>query len=130
MNTTIAVVGSLNADLVVHVARHPKPGETLPGSGGAISPGGKGANQAVAAALLGGDVVMIGAVGDDPNAAPTTSLLRAAGVDLAHVRTHPGPTGIAIVMVDARGENSIIVIPGANASTDAPAVDAEDAHVV
>ncbi|MDO5735837.1 MAG: ribokinase [Propionibacteriaceae bacterium] len=126
MSNTIAVVGSINADLMIHVQRHPQPGETLHGSGGLILPGGKGANQAVAAALLGGDVHMVGAVGDDANAGPATSRLRSAGVDLDQMRVHPGPTGLAVVVVDARGENNIIVIAGANDSMDAVAVQEAD----
>lgn len=123
MSNTIAVVGSINADLMIHVERHPMPGETLHGTGGEIIPGGKGANQAVAAALLGGDVHMVGAIGDDPNAGPATSLLRAAGVNLDHVEVHPGPTGLAVVVVESRGENNIIVIAGANDSMEAAAVE-------
>lgn len=123
MSNTIASVGSLNVDLMIHVERHPMPGETLHGTGGEIIPGGKGANQAVAAALLGGDVHMVGAVGDDPHAGPATSLLRAAGVNLDHVGVSPGPTGLAVVVVDSRGENNIIVIAGANDSMEAAAVE-------
>ncbi len=117
MNNSIAVVGSINADLMLHVERHPLPGETLHGTGGEILPGGKGANQA------GGDVHMVGAVGDDPNAGSATSLLRSAGVNLDHVVVHPGPTGLAVVVVDSRGENNIIVIAGANDSVVASSVD-------
>lgn len=123
MSATIAVVGSINVDLMIHVERHPSPGETLHGTGGEILPGGKGANQAVAAAFLGGDVRMVGAVGDDPNAGAATSLLRESGVVLDHVAVHPGPTGLAVVVVDSRGENNIIVIAGANDSMDAAAVE-------
>lgn len=126
---SIAVVGSLNADLLVRVARHPRPGETLHGSGGEIAPGGKGANQALAAALLGGDVALVGAVGDDAYASPATALLREAGVDLRDVRTRPGPTGLAIVAVADSGENAIIVIPGANGSMGAAAVEAAAATI-
>ncbi|MEA5155251.1 ribokinase [Raineyella sp.] len=118
----IVVVGSINADLMIRVDRHPLPGETVPGSGGSISPGGKGANQAVAAALLGGQVAMVGAVGDDAYAAPALHHLRSGGVDLSRVRTVEGATGLAVVMVDAHGENAIIVVPGANATVDAAAV--------
>ncbi|SDB81827.1 ribokinase [Raineyella antarctica] len=121
---TITVVGSINADLMITVDRHPLPGETVPGSGGTISPGGKGANQAVAAALLGADVRMVGAVGEDAYAEPATTYLRRVGVDLAHVHAVEGPTGLAVVTVDAHGENAIIVIAGANAAVDAAAVEA------
>lgn len=120
----ITVVGSINADLMITVERHPLPGETVPGSGGTVSAGGKGANQAVAAALLGADVRMVGAVGDDAYAEQATEYLRRADVDLTHVRRVPGPTGLAVVSVDAHGENAIIVIPGANAGVDAAAVEA------
>jgi len=119
----IAVVGSLNADLLVRVARHPRPGETLHGSGGEIAPGGKGANQALAAALLGGDVAMVGAVGDDAWAGPATALLRDAGVDLGALRVVAGATGLAIVAVADSGENAIIVIPGANGTMGAAPVE-------
>lgn len=111
----VVVVGSINADLSLTVPRHPEPGETLHGRGGDHAPGGKGANQALAAALWGADATMIGAVGSDANATPATALLRAHGVDLQPVATVPGPTGLAVITVDAAGENTIIVIPGANA---------------
>ncbi|MDN6328619.1 MAG: PfkB family carbohydrate kinase, partial [Brachybacterium sp.] len=94
---TIAVVGSINVDLIAQVARHPQPGEPLHGRGGQMTPGGKGANQAVAAAKLGGAVEMIGAVGTDTQAEAGLSGLRAAGVGLAGVREAEGPTGLAIV---------------------------------
>lgn len=111
---SIVVVGSVNADLITTVARHPLPGETLHGTGGHVLPGGKGANQAVAAARLGGQVTMVGAVGDDANAQPALSGLRASGADLTRVRTVPGPTGLAVITVDEAGENTIIVVAGAN----------------
>lgn len=116
---TIAVVGSINVDLSAQVARHPRPGETLHGRGGRMTPGGKGANQAVAAAKLGGRVEMIGAVGTEAQAEVGLSGLRAAGVGLSGVREVDGPTGLAIVTVDEHGENSIVVIAGANDSVDA-----------
>lgn len=118
----ILVIGSINVDLFARVERHPRPGETVHGEGGELLPGGKGANQAVAAALLGGRVRMLGAVGEDPAAAVALTGLEAAGVDTRLVRRVPGPTGQAIVTVAADGENSIIVIPGANASVDAQRV--------
>ncbi|MGO2557868.1 ribokinase [Brachybacterium sp.] len=119
---TIAVVGSINVDLIAQVARHPQPGETLHGRGGQMTPGGKGANQAVAAAKLGGAVEMIGAVGTDTQAEAGLSGLRAAGVGLAGVREAEGPTGLAIVTVAEDGENSIVVIAGANDTVDAAQV--------
>lgn len=110
----VVVVGSINADLTLTVPRHPRPGETLHGRGGRHTPGGKGANQALAATLAGASTTMIGAVGDDANAGIATEILRSHGVDLRAVATVPGPTGLAVITVDAAGENTIIVIPGAN----------------
>ena len=111
----VVVVGSINVDLFARVERHPRPGETVLGSDGSTRPGGKGANQAVAAALAGAPVVMVGAVGDDAQAEVGLSLLLRAGVDLGRVRTVAGtPTGLALITVSDAGENSIIVVPGAN----------------
>lgn len=124
MTADIVVIGSINADLTVRTTRHPSPGETLLGSGGQISPGGKGANQATAAALLGGTVAMLGAVGDDPAADSALRGLRTSGVDISGVATVPGPTGLAIITVAEDGENTIVVVPGANASVDAEALSA------
>lgn len=127
--SAIVVVGSINADLMVTVERHPAPGETVPGTGGTISPGGKGANQALAAALMGGDVALIGAVGDDDNAHLALRYLKEAGVNLEHVATRGDVTGLAVVAVDARGENNIIVIPGANGEVDS-AILADAADII
>lgn len=115
----VVVVGSINVDLSAQVQRHPRPGETLHGRGGRMTPGGKGANQAVAAARLGGTVAMVGAVGTDLQAEVGLAGLREAGVDLGEVREVEGPTGLAIVTVAEDGENSIVVIAGANDSVDA-----------
>lgn len=112
---SLCVVGSINADLTVNVGRHPTPGETLMGSGGGITAGGKGANQAVAAAKLGTSVVLVGGVGADANAEPAIALLRDAGVDLAHVEDVEDVTGLAVITVAAGGENTVLVVPGANA---------------
>ncbi|AIG63819.1 ribokinase [Corynebacterium atypicum] len=112
----IVVVGSINADLTSRVARHPGPGETLMGTGGTFSAGGKGANQAVAAALLCGDVTLVGAVGHDPQAEAALEHIRRSGMDLAAIATTDEATGLAIITVSADGENTIIVIPGANAA--------------
>ncbi|MEV4006306.1 ribokinase [Actinomadura sp. NPDC049753] len=110
------MVGSLNADLVVGVERRPAPGETVLGSDLATHPGGKGANQAVAAARLGGRAAIVGRVGDDGHGALLRDALAAAGVDLAHLAATPGvPTGVALIAVGPDGDNSIIVSPGANA---------------
>ena len=107
---------------MVHTARHPKPGETLLGHGGEITAGGKGANQAVAAALLGAPVTFVGAVGSDAYAAPAMRYLEASGVNLEHVARTDEVTGLAVITVDEQGENTIIVVPGANALVDAPFV--------
>lgn len=120
---SMCVVGSINADLTVNVERHPTPGETLMGSGGGITAGGKGANQAVAAAKLGTHVVLVGATGTDANAKPATALLREAGVDLTHVEQLEDVTGLAVITVAANGENTVLVVPGANARVDAEFVD-------
>lgn len=112
----VVVVGSVNADLVVGVDRRPAPGETVLGSDLATHPGGKGANQAVAAARLGGRAGIVGRVGDDGHGALLRGALAGDGVDLAHLVTTPGaPTGVALITVGPDGDNSIIVSPGANA---------------
>jgi ribokinase len=112
----LAVLGSLNIDISVAVPRLPGPGETVLGSSAVIAPGGKGANQAVAAARLGGAVRMAGCTGDDGFAGEVRAALRAEGVDLRGVRAIPGcATGLALITVDAAGENVITVAPGANA---------------
>lgn len=116
MMSRLAVIGSINADLSVTVDRHPRPGETVLGQSATLTPGGKGANQALAAARQGAATLMIGAVGTDANAEASTTLLRQGHVDLSQVVAIPGPTGLAIVAVASDGENNIIVVPGANAS--------------
>ncbi|MFT3875510.1 MAG: ribokinase [Propioniciclava sp.] len=111
----VLVVGSLNADLVVRTARIPKPGETVTGSDLFIVPGGKSANQAAAIGKLGGDVAILGCVGDDGNGAMLRASLEASGVDIGHLRVLSGvATGSAMIAVDSAGENCIIVSPGAN----------------
>ncbi|HST13540.1 MAG TPA: ribokinase [Gaiellaceae bacterium] len=112
MPVELTVVGSINLDLVARVERLPRAGETLVGHDFLRVPGGKGANQAVAAALLGARVRMIGAVGDDPLADDALVGLRDAGVELDV--TPIGTTGIALILVDGSGENQIVVVPGAN----------------
>ncbi|MGH3010843.1 MAG: ribokinase [Gaiellaceae bacterium] len=114
----VAVVGSINLDLVATVPRLPRPGETLTGAELARVPGGKGANQAVAAARLGAEVRFVGAVGGDDFGQRATSELRAAGVDLTGVQVTEAPTGIALILVDESGENQIVVVPGANHALD------------
>lgn len=121
----ILVVGSANIDLALEVDRHPGPGETVSGTRSARSPGGKGANQACAAARLGGHVVFAGRTGEGPDADDALALLREAGADLLATTAVPGAeTGLAVATVDASGENSIVVIPGANGTWDAAAIDA------
>ncbi len=110
----LTVVGSINLDLVARTERLPRPGETVTGATFSEIPGGKGANQAVAAARLGATVAMIGCVGDDEFATLALAELRAAGVDLARLKTASATTGVALITVDAAGENEIVVAPGAN----------------
>jgi ribokinase len=111
----IVVAGSLNADLVSRVAHLPAPGETVSAMAFDTYCGGKGGNQACAAAKLGGRVALIGCVGDDEAGRMLTGSLRAAGVDVAAVDVVSGvPSGTALVTVDAAGQNQIIVVPGAN----------------
>ncbi|MEV6005654.1 ribokinase [Streptomyces sp. NPDC051976] len=112
------VVGSVNADLVVRVARHPAPGETVLGTAGPEThPGGKGANQAVAAGRLGARVGLCGLVGADAHGERLTAGLRAAGVDTSALGVAPeAPTGLALITVAADGENTIVVAAGANAA--------------
>lgn len=110
----IVVVGSLNLDLVLRVERLPRAGETITASSLQSFPGGKGANQAVAAARLGANVVMIGLVGDDAAGEQLRTALRQAGVDDRAVETVSGPSGTALIHTDATGENAITVVPGAN----------------
>jgi ribokinase len=111
---SIAVVGSVNLDLVASVSRLPRPGETLTGAELQYIPGGKGANQAVAAARLGAEVRFVGAIGEDDFGRRAVSELRAAGVDLTGLQVVQAPTGIALILVDDGGENQIVVMPGAN----------------
>ncbi|MEU8139261.1 ribokinase [Streptodolium elevatio] len=110
----LLVVGSVNADLVVRVPRHPRPGETVLGGDLAVHPGGKGANQAVAAARLGADVAFAGRVGTDAYGPLLLGALRRDGVDTSLVATDDGATGVALITVDDDGENAITVSPGAN----------------
>ena len=111
----IVVFGSLNMDLVVRTERIPIPGETLHGEQFATIPGGKGANQAAAAARLGADVEMIGRVGADSFGPILLDNMRAQGVGISHVvRDAAAPSGIAMITIDRQGENTIVVAPGAN----------------
>jgi ribokinase len=110
----IYVIGSINLDLIGNVERIPGPGETISGSEFKTAPGGKGANQALAACRAGAPVRLVGAVGKDAFAVEALSLLKTGGVDLTSVREAAAATGIALIMVAANGENVIAVIPGAN----------------
>ena len=126
MAPRIVVVGSVNLDLVARVERLPAPGETVGGASFARVPGGKGANQAVACARLGAEVTMIAAVGRDTLAEEALSGLREAGVVL-ELHESDEPTGVALIQVDARGETTIAVAPGANGTLGAVALPPHDA---
>ncbi|MFI8093938.1 ribokinase [Streptomyces sp. NPDC086080] len=110
----LLVVGSANADLVIGVERRPGAGETVLGSDLVVHPGGKGANQAVAAARLGARTVLLARVGDDGHGRLLLDSQRAAGVDTVGVLVGGAPTGVALITVDPSGDNSIVVSPGAN----------------
>lgn len=119
MTERITVVGSINLDLVVTAPTLPGPGETVLGDSFTTVPGGKGANQAVAAARAGARCAFIGAVGQDDFAVPLRDNLVRAGIDLDGLRTVPGPSGVAFIAVDRAAENLIVVAPGANATLSA-----------
>ncbi|MFJ2718178.1 ribokinase [Streptomyces sp. NPDC087437] len=110
----LLVVGSANADLVTRVERRPAAGETVLGSDLAVHPGGKGANQAVAAARLGARTALLARVGDDDHGRLLLDSQRTAGVDTVGVLVGGAPTGVALITVDPSGDNSIVVAPGAN----------------
>jgi ribokinase len=114
MTGRVVVLGSINTDFVVSADRLPAPGETVLGGSLAIHQGGKGANQAVAAARAGAEVLFVGCVGGDAYADDALDALRAEGVDVSRVRRADGATGAAIIAVGPRGENQIVVAPGAN----------------
>ncbi|XXF10482.1 ribokinase [Pseudomonas sp. D2-3] len=115
MHAKVVVVGSLNMDLIVRTPRFPVGGETLSGHGFATAAGGKGANQAVAAARLGAKVAMVGCLGDDANGAELRAGLLAEGIDCSAVATVPGvATGIATILVDDAGQNAIVIAAGGN----------------
>ncbi|MFG3418852.1 ribokinase [Micromonospora sp. NPDC048063] len=114
--TRVVVVGSANMDLVGTAPALPRPGETLLGTGFVMVPGGKGANQAIAAARAGASCAFLGAIGSDAFGVTLRARITAAGVDTDQLRTTYGTSGVALVMVNAEGENAILVTPGANAS--------------
>jgi len=121
----ITVFGSINVDLVSRVQSHPRPGETVTGSDYFLFPGGKGANQALAAARAGASVRLVGAVGTDDFARLALTELDVAGIDLGGVARRDGPTGIALIVVDRNGENSIVLSPGANRTVTASQLSAD-----
>ncbi|MGF1426460.1 ribokinase [Kitasatospora sp. LaBMicrA B282] len=118
----IVVVGSVNLDQVIEVAALPAPGETVRGGPVIRLGGGKGANQAVAAARLGRSVALVGAVGTDADSAELRRELAAEGIDVGHLAALPGPPGHAVVLVDRQAENCVVVSPGANAGLTPAAV--------
>ena len=127
----VTVVGSVNLDLVARAPALPRPGETITDATFERHPGGKGANQALAARRMGAEVRLIACVGDDPEATAATHLLREAGVDLSLTRTvGDAPTGIALIVVSADGQNQIVVAPGANRALTPADVDLSDTAVV
>jgi ribokinase len=132
MTPRIAVVGSINADLVVQMPKLPGRGETVSSAEPAWFPGGKGANQAVAAARMGGNVSMFGAVGADEPGQMCLSALKQSGVNVDAVAKVSSPTSTALVMVEHSGENQIVVADGANqhAEFDAEQISAADAVIV
>jgi ribokinase len=130
MPKPIVVIGSVNMDLVCRTPHMPASGETILGSDFVTVPGGKGGNQAVAAAKLGGDVHMVGRVGDDDFGARLLNGLRQHKVNVDHVIVTEGvPSGVAMILVDTKGENSIIVAPGANAKLTPADIDAAEALI-
>src|SRR5665213_368216 len=120
----IVVFGSINVDLVCRVARTPAPGETVRGSDYVLIPGGKGANQALAARRAGAKVRLFGTIGYDAFADIALSELSPAGVDLSGIARRGGTTGVAVITVDDRGENAIVLSPGANAHASASTINA------
>lgn len=125
MTAALIVLGSANTDYTVLVERHPMPGETLLADGLVVATGGKGANQALAAARAGAMPVFLGAVGDDGNGRSMLDALGAGGVDVSSVAlVDDAPTGIALITVSRDGENTIVVAAGANARVNAHEVEA------
>ncbi|KUM43145.1 ribokinase [Pseudomonas sp. EpS/L25] len=128
MPPDVVVIGSLNMDLVVRAPRLPKGGETLAGHAFATAPGGKGANQAVAAARLGARVAMIGCVGADPYGDFLTRSLVQEGIDCSGVSVaNDVPTGIASILVDDQGQNAIVIVAGGNGELSAAHLQAQEA---
>lgn len=118
MRGTVSVIGSMNVDYTITTEHLPKPGETVTGGALTLLPGGKSGNQAVAAALLGADVRMFGAVGTDANAVFLLDHLDNAGVDISHIQRVDGPSGLTVITVDNEAENTIVYSAGSNAHVD------------
>src|ERR1700723_3427047 len=116
MRKPIVIVGSINTDLAAVCKRMPVPGETVVGSSFGLFPGGKGANQAVAVARLGYPARMIGCLGEDAFGSQLKAHLEKEGVDLTGVNSGRGSSGVAVILVSEKGENSIVVVQGANAN--------------
>jgi ribokinase len=126
----VTVVGSLNMDLVIRAPRLPSAGETLAGRSFANVPGGKGGNQAVAAARLGARVTMIGCVGNDENGAQLVARLREDGIDCDRIATDAAlPTGVAMIVVDDAGQNAIVIVAGSNGALTPAAIAAHEAAI-
>src|SRR5215510_7140261 len=116
-SASVVVVGSTNTDMVIKASRLPQPGETILGGTFFMSAGGKGANQAVAAARLGGSVLFIAKTGYDIFGKQSVELFEKEGIDISGIqRDHYQPSGVALITVDDKGENCIVVAPGANAA--------------
>jgi ribokinase len=126
----VVVVGSLNVDHTVRVERFPEVGETIMAEGYAVGLGGKGFNQAVTAARMGADVVMVGCIGADADGNLLLQALWEEGIDAGYVRRSEQPTGRAQITVDRQGQNSIVVTPGANAAASLPSAALEGADVL
>src|SRR5579885_418287 len=117
MKPYILVIGSTNTDMVIKADHLPKPGETILGGKFFMNPGGKGANQAVAAVRLGGTVTFIAKLGDDIFGEQSLQLFNAEGINTSHIAIDPvNPSGVALITVDKHGENCIVVESGSNAS--------------
>ena len=128
---SIIVVGSVNLDIVASVAKLPVPGETVTEASLQRFPGGKGANQALAAKRLGADVTLVARVGNDAYADEALALLKAGDVDLTQCqRCDDHPTGIALIAVDSQGENQIVVAPGANRALDGASIELPSANAL
>lgn len=122
---SVSIVGSMNADYTVTTARLPQPGETVNGGPLQILPGGKSGNQAAAAARIGANVSIFGAVGDDSNADFLLAQLGNANVDTSHVSHVKGASGTTVITVDGNGENTIVYSPGSNGKVDVAYVEAQ-----